>query len=233
MREFLDSTLLGVTVGMVYAAVALGLVLIWRSTRVLNFAQGAMATLTTFIAASVLDHSVGYWAAFAIAMAAGFAVGAATERVFIRPLADRHPLDAVIVSIGLFITLEALAGTVWGPNQRGFPAPFSIASGFHLGSMPIAVTPFDLFVVAAVLVLMAVMASVFRFTGTGLRMRAAAAAPEVAALLGVRVRSMLSLGWAVAAACGALAGLLVAPTAYLYPGNMDIYLILGFVAAVV
>jgi len=232
VRLFIDYTLSGVSSGMIYAAVALGLVLIWRSTRILNFAQGGMAMITTYIASALLEHSVGYWAAFAVALLAGLALGAATERLLIRPVEGRSPVDAVIVAIGFLIFLEALAGAIWGASPRGFPAPFSQVD-YLVGGRAIAFTPFDLFVVLAVLALMGVMLLLFRFTEVGLRMRASAFAPEVARLLGVRVNRMLTLGWALATMAGALAGLFVAPAVFLSPNYMDSILIYGFTAAIV
>ncbi|HLN06086.1 MAG TPA: branched-chain amino acid ABC transporter permease [Acidimicrobiales bacterium] len=232
MRLFVDYTLSGVSAGMVYAAVALGLVLIWRSTQILNFAQGAMAMLTTYVASTLLEHSFGYWAAFALALVAGLVLGAATERVLIRPVEGRSAIDAVIVAIGLLIFLEALAGAIWGSNPRAFPAPFKLV-GYVIGGQPVEFTPFDLFIVLAVLLLMGLMLVLFRFTGVGLRMRASAFAPEVARLLGVRVNRMLTLGWALAAMAGALAGVFVAPKVFLSPTYMDSILIYGFTAAIV
>jgi branched-chain amino acid transport system permease protein len=232
MRLFLDYTLSGVSSGMVYSAVALGLVLIWRSTRILNFAQGGMAMITTYIASTLLQHSVGYWASFVVALLVGLALGASTERLLIRPVERRSPVDAVIVAVGLLIFLEALAGAIWGASPRGFPAPFSQVD-YIVGGHAIQFSPFDLFIVLGVLVLMGLMVLLFRFTEIGLRMRASAFSPEVARLLGVRVNRMLTLGWALAAMAGALAGVFVAPAVFLSPNYMDSILIYGFTAAIV
>ncbi len=232
MRLFVNYTLNGITEGMIGAAVALGLVLVWRSTRVLNFAQGAMAMITTYIADAALEHQVGYWAAFVVALAAGFVIGGLVERVVIRPVENRNALDAVIVAIGVLIFIEALAGGIWGSSQRGFPSPFS-QIGFRVGGQGIELDPFDVFTIAAVLGLMLLLLLGFRKTSVGLRMRAAAFAPEVAGLLGVRVKRMFTLGWALAAAAGSLAGLFVAPRVFLSPSNMDTVLIYGFTAAII
>jgi branched-chain amino acid transport system permease protein len=232
MRLFVNYTLVGITQGMIYAAVALALVLAWRSTRILNFAQGAMAMITTYVAETVLEHSVGYWGAFVVAIVAGLALGALTERVVIRPVETRNPLNAVIVAIGVLILLEALAAAIWGSQERGFPAPFSVI-GFTVAGHGIELAPFDVFVIAAVLVMMGLLMALFRFTSLGLRMRASAFSPEVAGMLGVRVKRLLTLGWALAAAVGALAGLFVAPSVFLYPENMDSILIFGFTAAII
>jgi branched-chain amino acid transport system permease protein len=232
MRLFVNYTLVGITQGMIYAAVALALVLAWRSTRILNFAQGAMAMITTYVAETLLDHSVGYWVAFAVAIAAGLLIGGLTERVVIRPVEARNPLNAVIVAIGVLIFLEALAAAIWGSAERGFPAPFS-AVGFRVGGAGIELNPFDVFIIVAVLVTMGLLLALFRFTSLGLRMRASAFSPEVAGMLGVRVKRLLTVGWALAAGVGALAGLFVAPTVFLSPSDMDSILIFGFTAAII
>ncbi len=144
----------------------------------------------------------------------------------------RSPVDAVIVAIGFLTFLEALAGAIWGASPRGFPAPFSQID-YIVGGHAVTFTPFDLFIVLSVLGLMGLMLLLFRFTEIGLRMRASAFSPEVAKLLGVRVNRMLTLGWALAAMAGALAGLFVAPAVFLSPSYMDSILIYGFTAAIV
>jgi branched-chain amino acid transport system permease protein len=231
MGLFLDHTLNGLSYGMIYSAVALGLVLIWRATRIVNFAQGALATLSTYIAASLLDRSLNYWLAFAAALLAGLVFGAVSERVFIRPLYGKPELNAVVVSIGLLILIEAIAGSVWGSSNRGFQPAFA-QIGFRVGNTNLAFSHFDLFILGSVLALMAAMLVLFRWTSLGLRMRAAAFAPEVARLLGVRVGRILTVGWALASFAGALAGVLVAPKVLLSPGMMDPIFVYGFTAAV-
>jgi branched-chain amino acid transport system permease protein len=232
MRLFINYTLNGVSSGMIYAAVALGLVLIWRSTHLLNFAQGAMAMVTTYVAVTFLEHSFNYWEAFGLALVAGLVLGGVTERVLIRPVEGRGPMDAVIVAIGLLIFLEGGAGAIWGSNPRGFPPAFSI-HGYVIDGKGVEFAPTDLFIVAAVLGMMGLMVLLFRFTPVGLRMRASAFSPEVARLLGVRVKRMLTLGWALATMTGALAGLFVAPKVFLSPNYMDSILIYGFASAIV
>lgn len=232
MTRFFDLTLNGVTDGMIYALVALGLVLIWRATRVINFAQGAMAMFTTYVAVSLLDRSVDYWLAFAVALAAGLVSGAVVERVLVRPVEDKPPINAVIVTLGLLIFLEAVAGAIWGGGDRSFPAAFSQA-GLKVGHTQLAFSRFDVFILAAVLVIMVALLALFQRSDLGLRMRASAFAPEVSRLLGVRVGRMLTLGWALACLAGSLAGLLVAPLVLLFPNNMDTVLIFSFTAAVI
>jgi branched-chain amino acid transport system permease protein len=221
----------GLTYGMIYAAVALALVLIWRATHILNFAQGAMAMFTTYLAVSLVDRGVNYWIAILAAIVAGVALGALVERVLVRPVENKPPLNAVILTLGLLILLEAVAGMIWGGRLRSFPANFS-GKDIHYHRTLIALSPFDFYVIGSVLVIMALLVLLFRFTNLGLRMRAAAFEPEVARLLGVRVSRMLSTGWALAGGVGALVGVLVAPKVFLSPTYMDTILIYGFTAAI-
>jgi branched-chain amino acid transport system permease protein len=231
MNYFFVLTLTGVAAGMIYAALALALVLVWRATRVVNFAQGAMAMTTTYIALAVIQLTGNYWFGFIVALAAGLLLGAVAERGVVRWVENGPPLNAVILTLGLLLILEAVVPMVWGAQIRSFPAPFSIAA-MQVGAVFIPVSPFNLFTVGVVLLVMVALLVLFRFTGLGLSMRAAAFAPEIARLLGVRVGRLLTFGWGLATMAGALAGLLVAPTLLLYPNNMDAILVYGFTAAV-
>jgi branched-chain amino acid transport system permease protein len=231
MQEFLDFTLGGISFGTVYAAIGLSLVLIWRGTRILNYAQGGMAMFTTYIALIVINHTGNYWAGFAVALAAGLVLGAVCERV-IRPTQGKPPLNAVIVTIGLLIGLEGLAGIIYGGQFRSFPAAFSI-TGLRAGRTSLGVSWNDVFVAGAVLAAALALAVMFRYTSAGLRLRATAFSPAVARLLGVRVGRVLTLGWALAGLIGALAGVLVSPQTFLYPNSMDSIFVLGFTAAVI
>jgi branched-chain amino acid transport system permease protein len=231
MVEFLQFTLSGIVFGMIYAAIALSLVLIWRGTRMLNFAQGGMAMFTTFIAIEVIYKTGSYWAGFAAALAAGVVLGALAELIVIRPAVGKPELNSVIVTIGLLIGLEGLAGIFFGAQYRSFPSAFSV-TGIHLGRTPLGITRADLFVVGAVLVSTLLLAVLFRFTTAGLRMRAAAFNATVARLSGIRVGRVLTVGWALAGLLGALAGLLVSPSTFLYPASMDSIFVYGFTAAV-
>lgn len=233
MTLFIDLTLNGLSYGAIYAAVALGLVLIWRATRVVNFAQGALATLTTYVAASLLDRSINSWVAFAAALVAGLVFGAVTERVFMRPLYGKPELNPVVVTIGLLILVESVAGAIWGSTDRGIAPPGGVSqSGIILGHTYLDFSAFDIFILGSVIVLMVLMLVLFRWTSLGLKMRASAFAPEVARLLGVRVGRILTVGWALATLAGALAGMLVAPLVFLSPNMMDPMLVYGFAAAV-
>ncbi|MGH8987297.1 MAG: branched-chain amino acid ABC transporter permease, partial [Acidimicrobiales bacterium] len=231
MGLFVNILLSGVAQGMVFAAIALGLVLIFRATGIVNFAQGAMGMFTTFIAFSLLTDGIGYWAAFVAALAIGFVFGAAVERTLIRPLQGKPALNPVIVTLGLLIVLEGVAGSIWGNVARGFPAAFS-QKGLVVGTTAIAFSHFDVFLVCAVAALVVAIVALFQWTDLGLRMRAAAFSAEVSRLLGVRVGRLFTLGWALACTAGSLAGLLVAPLSSFNPYYMDLNLVYGFTAAV-
>jgi branched-chain amino acid transport system permease protein len=232
MTLFLNYTLDGIANGMIYAALALALVLIFRATRIINFAQGAAGMLTTFIAFSLLSRGWGYWWAFVVVLLIGFAIGAVTQLVLIRPLAGKSELNPVIVTIGLLVVFEGLVGAIYGNASRGFPAAFS-QRGLHVGHTTIAFSYFDAFILASVLALMTAMLVLFRFTTLGLRMRASAFSREISRLLGVRVGLLLTLGWGLAGIAGSLAGLLVAPISSFGPYYMDLILVYAFTAAVI
>jgi branched-chain amino acid transport system permease protein len=231
VQQFVDTTLSGLAQGMVFAAFALALVLIWRSTRIVNFAQGSMAMATTFIALALIQAGWSYWLAFVVALASGFILGAVVERVIIRRVEGGPELNAVIVTLGLFVAIQAAVAIIFGSSFQSFPAPFGLR-GFTIGGNTIALTPNRVFVIIAVLVTMGLLVALFRFTRVGLAMRAAAFGQEVARLLGVRVGRMLTLGWALAAVVGSLAGLLIAGGSFVYPAYMDSLIVFGFVAAV-
>jgi branched-chain amino acid transport system permease protein len=232
VQEFVEFTLGGISVGLVYAAIALSLVLIWRGTRILNYSQGGIAMFTAYVALIVYNHTGNYWLGFAAALASGLVFGAVLERAVVRPVASKPPLNAVIVTIGLLILIEGVAGIIYGGQFRSFPPAFSV-NGLRIGGFTTGVSATDIFTSAAVLVAALALAVVFRYTSVGLRLRATAFNTSVARLLGVRVGRVLTLGWALAGLFGALAGVLVSPSTFLYPNSMDSIFVLGFTAAVI
>jgi branched-chain amino acid transport system permease protein len=232
MSRFIFLTFNGLAYGAIYAAVALALVLIWRTTRVLNFAQGAMAMASAYVAVAVTGATGSYWLGFAAALASGPVVGVLVQQTAFRH-ADRMPvLNTIVIGVGVLIVLEAVAGMVFGLRYRDFPAAFGTRN-WSAGDVSLF-SPEDLFTVLSVLGLMTAIALLLTRSRLGLQMRAAAFAPEVARLLGVRVPRMLTLGWALAGLAGALAAMLVVPTGLgLFPQAMDGVFVIGFTAAVV
>jgi len=232
---FLNLVIYGIANGMLYAAVALALVLIWRSTHIVNFAQGGMLMFTTFIAWDlVVKHGVNYWIGLVVAMLAGFVMGAVAERLLVRPVEDGPPLNPVIVTLGLLLLLQAVAGMIWGNGLDSFAPQFSLHY-YSVDDQVILFSPDYLFIVIAVLLVLVALYVLFQRSPLGLRMRASAFNPEIARLLGVRVGRMLTLGWGLAAMVGALAGVLVAGTQpdYMNPNAFDPLLIFGFTAAII
>lgn len=232
MDRFVFLTFDGLSRGAVYAAFALALVLIWRAARIVNFAQGAMAVATAYAGYSVASATGSYWLGFIVAIVGGLALGAGVERVVMRFVDHSSPLNGVVVALGLVLLIQAVLGMIYGNEFRPAQAPFS-RDAFDVGGIAL-LSRFDLFIFATVGAVVALLVLLFTKTDLGLRMRAAAFAPDVSRLLGVNVSGMLTLGWALAAAVGSLAGMLVIPTELgLHPNAMDIVFVSSFTAAVV
>ncbi|WP_030490742.1 branched-chain amino acid ABC transporter permease [Micromonospora chokoriensis] len=232
MDRFVFLTVDGLSRGAVYAAFALALVLIWRAARVVNFAQGAMAVAAAYVAFTVSTATGSYWLGFVVAIVAGLLLGALVDRVVMRHVDHASPLNPVIVALGLVLLIQAVLGMVYGNEFRPAEAPLR-RSALTVGGFAV-LSPYDLFVFATIGVVVSGLAWLFARTPVGLRMRAAAFAPEVSRLLGVNVGGMLTLGWALASGVGALAAMLVLPTELgLHPHAMDLVFVSAFTAAVV
>ena len=232
MVEFAQQVVSGLASGSIYASLALAIVIIYRSTGVVNFAQGEMATFTTFIAWTLIDHGLGYWAAFALTLAIAFAGGIALERIVVRPVEGGPVLTVVILTIGLFILLGGLSNWIWKAEVRSFPPnrPFP-TSAWDIGG--VAVSKQDVGILLVTLGLVVALYVLFQHTKVGLALRAAALNPTASRLVGVRVGWMLALGWGLAAAIGAVAGMFTAAAAPpLEPNMMRPVLIYAFAAAV-
>ena len=227
--EFAQQLAAGIRSGAVYAGLALAIVIIYRSTRVINFAQGEMATFTTFVCWSLMNHGLSFWAAFPIVLAIAFFGGMAIERTLIRPVENASVLTIVIVTLGLALVLNGLMSLIWGGANRPFDGPFSTRT-IDVGGVPISVQDIGIVVVSFVLV--GLLALFFRYTKLGLGLRAAAVNPASSRLVGVRVGWMLALGWGLAAVLGAVAGMMVAPVVFLDPNMMQTILLYAFAAAV-
>lgn len=229
--QLINTLLGGFSVGMIYAAFALALVLIWQSTRIVNFAQAPMAMITTFIALKVIESGASYWIGFIVALMAGLVLGALVERLVVRYVDHDNHINPVILTLGLFIVLQALAAIVFGSSFRSFPAAFDL-TGVKVGGETLALTPFSIFTILVVVAVMAALRLLFMKTDLGLTMRATAFNREVASVLGVKVNRALTLGWALAALVGSLSGLLIAGGGLVHPAYMDGVVVYGFVAAV-
>ncbi|MGH3004143.1 MAG: branched-chain amino acid ABC transporter permease [Gaiellaceae bacterium] len=229
---FAQQTISGLANGGIYASLAVALVLIYRATEVINFAQGGLATFTTYIAWQLGDWGLSYWAAFAATLAIAFVGGMLVEAIVIRPVERRGSvLTIVIASIGLLILVEGAVGWIWGAQVKFMPSAFP-ARIYHVGGVAFSLQ--DLGTIAVSIASVIVLWLFFRFTKVGLAMRAAAVRPAAARLVGIRVSWMLALGWGLAAVLGAVSGMLAAasPSVLLQPSMMDGILIYAFAAAV-
>jgi branched-chain amino acid transport system permease protein len=227
--EFAQQIAAGVRAGAIYAGLALALVIIYRSTRVINFAQGEMATFTTFVCWSLMNHGLSFWTAFPIVLVIAFVGGVGVERVLIRPVEGASVITIVIVTLGLALVLNGLMSLIWGGANRPFDGPFSTRT-IDVGGVPISVQ--DIGIVVVSIVLVALLGLFFRYTKLGLALRAVALNPDSSRLVGVRVGWMLALGWGIAAVLGAVAGMMIAPVVFLDPNMMQTILLYAFAAAV-
>ena len=220
----------GLASGGVYALLALALVIIHRSTGVINFAQGEMATLSTYVAWTLIaHHGWRYWPAFVATLALSFVGGVATHRIVIRPVEGGSVLRIVIVTIGMLIAINGFVVWQWGGEPQALRSPFGTDT-FDIGG--VVVSSHDIGTIAVALGIVVLLWALFRFTKVGLAIRASAVNPVEARLVGVRVTWMLALGWGLAATLGAVAGILTAPTVGLDPQMMQAVLIYAFAAAV-
>jgi len=227
--EFFQQITSGLATGAIFASLALALVLIYRTTHVVNFAQGEMATFTTYIAWTLMHHGLAYWPAFVLTLVIAFGGGISVERLLIRPVEHRPEIVIVILTIGLLITINGVTGWVWGADVKAVDSPFPNRS-VDVAGVAISIQDIGTFCVCLVSVL--VLWAFFRFTTLGLAMRSVAVNSDASRLMGVRVGWMLALGWGLAAVLGAIAGLMAAPTAFLDPNMMLVILVYAFAAAV-
>jgi branched-chain amino acid transport system permease protein len=219
----------GLATGAIFASLALALVIIYRSTHVVNFAQGEMAMFTTYIAWELMNRGMPYWPAFVLTLAIAFTGGVAIERVLIRPVEAASPLAIVIVTIGILIALNGLAPWIWGAEVKSFESPFPNRT-IEIGD--VAISTQDIGTLGVCFLVVALLWAFFRFTTLGLALRATAINPTASRLMGVRVGWMLALGWGFAAVLGAVSGMMAAPTVFLDPNMMLTILIYAFAAAV-
>jgi branched-chain amino acid transport system permease protein len=220
----------GLSSGGTYALLAVALVLIYRATGVVNFAQGEMAMFSTFVAWTLTNHGLSYWPAFAITVLASLAGGVLVERIAIRPVERAPVLTVAMVTIGLFFLFNGGAFWIWSPEVKSMPSAFSTRP-IHLGGVAFSIA--DLGIIAVSLGAVGLLWLFFRFTKLGLAIRAAALNPESSRLVGVRVSWTIALGWGLAAALGAVAGLLAAPGLGSFDQNfMQPILLYAFAGAV-
>jgi branched-chain amino acid transport system permease protein len=242
MSQFLDMFLIGISAASIYALMAISMVLVWRSTRVVNFAQAGMALLSAYIGNELVSRTGNFWIALPLAMILGAAFSAFIEFFLMRILLKHSSQGAIaaiapiIATLGLLGVIRAVIGFIWGHGDVQLEAPLSNI-GFKVGDTTLFIGPMGLFVVAFVVALLIVVTVIFQKTNIGLALRASAYAPEIAQLSGIRVSGIRTLGWAIAGASGAAAGILqtVNGTGTLSPESLEFSLLLvfGFIAAVI
>jgi branched-chain amino acid transport system permease protein len=229
VTEILFGLVNGLTIGLV----ALSLVLIWRSTRVLNFAQGAMAMFATYVGLGLISHDVGIWWCVLVAVVAGLVLGAVVERGLVRFLYGKPEINPIVVMVGLLLALESIAGAIWSTQPRDMPTPLS-TQYWEINHKTFGLSPMAVLEIAVALGVALAIWALFRFTKVGLQLRAAAVAPEVSRLLGVRVSRMLTLGWALSTCVGVIAAILFTWSGQPFtPSLMDGIFVYGFVAAAI
>jgi branched-chain amino acid transport system permease protein len=227
MTELLQQTVSGLTTGLVYAALALAIALVFQGTGTLNFAQGEFATLAAFVSFALSTAGLSWWLIVPLLVVLAFVFGAGVERLLVRPVEGSGPLALLTVTAALLLGTNAVVALIWGTDVRSMPSPFGTAV-YHVG--PLTFTAQALGGAALVLVAMLLCGLVFRFTPLGLRLRAVADNPDSARLLGISTGLMLAVGWGIAAAVGAVAGLVAAPTLGLSPELMTNALLLALAA---
>lgn len=228
MDALLHQVLAGLATGGIYASVALALVMIYQATHLVNFAQGEMAMCCTYVAWSLIDAGMSYWAAFFLTVGVAFVFGVLIERVIIRPVENGSVLSVVVVFIALLVIINSVTGWIFTFTIKTFPSPFPSELG--LGKY---MSAHEVGAIGVTLVVLVLLYLFFRFTPLGLAMRAAAQNPESSRLVGIRVGWMLALGWGLAAAIGSVAGMMVAPIVFLDPNMMGGILLYAFAGALV
>ena len=231
MDLFLQQLISGVASGSLFAILALAMVLIYRSTGTFNFAQGQMAMFSTFVAWSALGTAMGFWPAFFLTLLSALAMGAVVERLIVRRVEGTSDLNLLIVSLGLFLVFDGLALYIWDPLPRGF-GPFSVFSGPASCAGGVCIGRLNLGILVVAVVIMALLFLLFQRTRFGLAMRATAQNRLASRLVGIPVGRMLSMGWGLGTAVGAIAGILAAQSLGLDTGVMFNVLLFSLAAAV-
>jgi branched-chain amino acid transport system permease protein len=232
MGSFFDYFLGGIANGAVIALMALALVLVWRSTRVVNFAQVGQAMFTSFIALTAVNITGSWLVGLIVGIIAGAILGFIVHVLVMRPVRRADASGAIIATFGVLIALQSLAAMIWTAEPRAYPTPIEYA-GLTIFGRVVPLTGYDVFVFIVMIVLVLILTVLMTRTKLGLSMRASAFNPEVARLSGVRVSRMLAIGWIIAGMVGAVAGVLIAPISSLSPNTFDIFLVFAFTAAVI
>jgi branched-chain amino acid transport system permease protein len=238
MQKVIDTLLIGLTTGSIYALMSLAIVLVWRSTRVVNFAQAGQAMLATYVGFEIASRSGVFWLAVLFAIVAGALVGAGVDYFFMRVLfkhATTGPaavVAPVIATLGLLGLIRSFVGLTWGGEFKSIESPVS-TDGYTVGSTTLPFSPLNTLIIVTVSIILIALAILFQRTNLGLALRASAYAPEIAKLAGIRTARTRTIGWAIAGGVGGVAGMLVTSNNFLTPYSLDLLLVFGFIAAVI
>ncbi|HVZ44268.1 MAG TPA: branched-chain amino acid ABC transporter permease [Ramlibacter sp.] len=216
MQEFLHQVASGLAAGGIYASLAIALVLIYRTTSSVNFAQGELAMFSSYMAWFLVQRGLAYWVAFTAVVLGSFVLGMIVQRTLLEPLRERPHLSIIAVSVGLLIVVNSIAGALFGYDLKDIATPFGPSFAFAQPYL----SPHQCGVLAVTLAELAGTYAFFRYTRFGLAMRAVAVNPRSAQLAGIRIESVLVLSWGLAAAAGGVAGMLAAPIVLLEPSMM-------------
>lgn len=238
MQKVIETLLIGLSTGSIYALMSLALVLVWRSTRVINFAQAGQAMFSTYIGFEISSRTQNFWLALIVAVAAGALIGAGVDYIFMRVLfkhANSGPaavVAPVIATLGLLGLIRSFVGLTWGGEFKAIKAPAS-NDGYTIGDRTIPFSALNALTILIVALILIGLALLFQRTNLGLALRASAYAPEIAKLAGIRTARTRTIGWAIAGGVGGVAGMLVTSYNFLSPYSLDLLLVFGFIAAVI
>lgn len=236
--KLFDTFLTGLSTGSIYSLMSIALVLVWRSTRVINFAQAGQAVLSTYVGYEIIVRTNSFWLGLIVAMIAGAAIGALIDFFFMRALFKRVKsgpivlVAPVVATLGLLGIIQAITGFIWGLDNKSITPPVT-TGGFTVGDRTLPFGPLNLLIVVAVTVSLLILAIIFQRTNIGLSLRASAFSPEISKLSGIKVDAIRTFGWALSGAAGGLAGILFVSNSALNPNAMDVLLVFGFVSAVI
>lgn len=228
MDLFIQQVIAGLATGGVYASIGLAVVMIYQAIDHFNFSQGEMAMFSTYVAWQLMVWGLPFWIAFFATVALSFVAGIFVFKVLLRPIHNAPALSQIVVFIGMLCIFNSVAGTIWDYTVKPFPSPFPKG---NIGTT--LVSGHDLGMIAVTIAMLLAVYLFFRYSSAGLLVRAAAQNPESARLCGVRVIWMTALGWGLAAAIGAVAGIMVAHKVFLEPNMMYSIILYGFAGAVV
>ncbi|MBW2523580.1 MAG: branched-chain amino acid ABC transporter permease [Deltaproteobacteria bacterium] len=232
MSLLLQNVLNGLSAGSLYALVAVGIVLIYKSSEVLNFAHGTLAMVTTFVAyEAVVAWGLSFGPAIVLAFAAAFALGAVIYRLVLHRAQEGGSHAVVMVTIGLLMAFEGVAGVIWGTDTKEFHHYFAEAKSFSLPS-GLVLSHHDAWIIGAAVGVALLLGAFFRFTRIGIALRAVSQNPVAAQLMGVRVARVHAITWGLATVLAAVAGILIVPRVFLDPSMMFAPLLKAFAAAV-